>query len=134
MFLLSKKVLLILFLCFAFVGQTMATMAMPCQHSIANKSIANKSMANTSMTNKSMTNTNMANANMAMMDHNMADMEQASCCPQECQCLLGFCVSLVLPHANLFSDLSTSSLKISPQLLLMPKQILIAHFRPPILS
>ncbi len=122
----QNKIVVILFMLVAFIGQAMASITVPCAHESMN---TNMSM----MTHEAMTN--MDHAMMIDSAEQTADENTLmDCCQEQCKCPMNGCISLsLLVNVNLsFNYGVITQQKISQLLSLHQPQVNSSLYRPPI--
>ena len=115
--LIRQKLIVVVLVLLAFVGQTVASTAVPCHDMKA------MDMSQQMIMNHTMESTAMASENTAVLD----------CCQQDCNCPIGLSVSATLTSLFFVEHLNISSQKIEQYTNLLLNKILTSLYRPPIL-
>jgi len=108
-----------IFILLTFVGQTIASTAVPC-HQMSDMDMSSQEM---SMMNHSMASAEQSNAKMTMLD----------CCQQDCNCPMGISASATLSNTLTVNNLVFPSQKIEQYSNLSLSQSLTSLYRPPII-
>ncbi len=124
----QNKIVVILLMLVAFIGQAMASVAVPCAH----ESMMNTSMS--MMTHESMTNMNHAEMMSGSIEQSDNQATKMDCCQEQCKCPMNGCVSLSLfVNANpSFNYGAITQQKISQLPSLHQPQVNASLYRPPI--
>jgi len=117
----QNKILVILLMLVAFIGQAMASTTMSCVH---------ESMDMSAMQNDTMSEMTMNHADMMLT--NDGESNKMDCCQEQCQCPMSGCVSLSFLIDTHFNSLAITEQKISQLPLIHQSQINSSLYRPPI--
>lgn len=113
----QSNIVVVMLMLMTFIGQAMASTAMPCAH---------VSMDMPMMNHEEMSNTDA----MSVMDDEASMMD---CCQDQCQCPMSGCVSLFVLINNHVSHSDKAEQGIYQIPLLHPSQVSSSLYRPPIL-
>jgi hypothetical protein len=130
----QNKVLIVLLMLVAFIGQAMVSTAMSyanvtCAHEInADMAMMIHDDVVSGMANEAMNHASMM-SDSSGQEHNQATMD---CCQEQCQCPMNGCVSLSLLANTSFNALAIAEQKIPQLTSLHASQINASLYRPPI--
>jgi len=123
----QNKILVILLMLVAFIGQAMASITVPCAHESMNTNMS--MMAHEDMSN--MNHTDMMSDGTEQADNQTTTMD---CCQEQCKCPMNGCISISLfVNVNLgFNYGVIAQQKISQLPSLHQPQVNTSLYRPPI--
>ncbi|MFB1016177.1 MAG: hypothetical protein ACI93V_001170 [Alteromonadaceae bacterium] len=119
--LIKHKLLVVVLVLLAFVGQAVASTTVPCHD-----------MKSMDMSEKMMMSHSMDSSPMASDAHNSENMVAADCCQQDCNCPMGLSLSATLPNSAFIDGRVISSQRIEQYTTLMLNDSLTSLYRPPI--
>jgi len=125
--LVHNNILIVMLMLIAFIGQSMASTAMPCTHESMNADMSMMNHAN-------MVDTPMLHTDMMSVNEEQGNAQEATmdCCQEQCQCPMSGCVNLSFLLNTSFNSEIIAEQKILQSSSLQQSKINSSLYRPPI--